>query len=756
MKSIFSKKARIASFLLAFGLLATSVLSLTSAVDASAVSSSSQPWSTSTDSSKIYCDTDPGQLFPAICTGTKPALLNASTDRYIDITLHAGEYGHFEGGAKDYTATYFYNDTFDDRTQPISERASYAFVGWSTDPAATAVDVELGELKAIEVGTDLYAVWSDKAYVLYLIYGGVWDSPDGNEYTQILMEYDVNTNFQPLSPAPRRIEPYYDFVGWTTQSYGGGEQYTASTPITNYWTEIYSAWQYNPAKVANEMILNEVYDITAGVAVPLYKFTPTEDGWYEVYTDGITVEPNDERQAMLRLLDQDDHTLKSEQYIDPAGGDVHLYYEMTAGTTYYIRLGEYSGMYLRFNAGVRKAETATVTFDAGGTNGWFDDGGSHASIKDVITPIGDNVANLRFSDLITDDVSTFNAWVAEPGGEVHSHLLVTGPMTVYADYQEMTAIQLDYNGGHDPFTPETTSYLAKFKPDQQFETPVDPKIDDPTKKFVGWSVDSNADTPSPEVIEGKNSAANLANWLNGRTLYAVYGEKVSVTFRATGGSWMMDDMSTISYENSLGKGHIFYGMAVMHYHPQVEHFGWIDQDGTTIAATSGVDGTYHVDKDSAFTSILKYKMTAYGNGGIFPNAGLIGAEVATLRLGYNGWQTTFSYAEALEVLGNPVPDDESKQFIGFATDPDATEPNIIDGETYLEDISRIYAIWGDAVPEPSDDPAEDEEAPAVPNTGANSSADAGSATSVNYLSLASLALAVISFVAYFILRRRHV
>ena len=747
MKTKILKSAGLVSFAIVFGLIPLFTISGTAHAE-------------NKEKDHVYCDENAKQLFVAKCAGDSPTLLNAPNSRYIDITMHVKEgEGHFEeGDAYTRTKTYYRGDSFDDNTEPVTDREGYAFVGWSTKEEATEVDVEIGDMSAATVGTDVWAVWSDKAYVAYYINGGVWDAPNGEIYSTVMMEYNVGDTFNPLDPEPRRIEHYYDFVGWTTEPFGKGEHYTPKTAITKGFVEVYSEWKYNPEKIEDEMILDEVYDVSAGVSIPLYTFTPEEDGWYEIYTNGFEADPSDDREVMLRLMDVGDRVLAIEQYIDPTtGGDAHIYYEMTAGETYYIRMGEMSGNYIRFDASIRKAETTTVTFDANhGADAWFVIDESQSTTKDATVPVGDNIASRRFEDFeIGDGSIVFSAWSTEPEGEIHSAIIVTGPMTVYAQYREMTVIPLDYNGGYNPFNRAETSQNARFNPYDQFETPVDPKHDSPELKFTGWSVDPNADEPDKEVIEGKNSAESLAKWLDGRTLYAVYSEPVSVTFKTTGGSWMMDDTNIATYESSVGKGHIFYGMAVMHYHPSVEHAGWVDQNGVFTAATSGIDATYHITEDSTFTSVLKYKMLAVGNGGRFPNGGIGGAEKLTLRLLYNGWQTTFSYDEALEILGEPISNDDSKHFVGFATNPNATEPDIIDGETLLEDLGYIYAIWSDEEepepePEPEDEPAEESEAPEVPNTGANPTAE-NHTTAATYTGLG----AVIALIAFAILHLLH-
>lgn len=695
-------------------------------------------WSTPSDRSNIYCDNGSASVFTAICSGqATPNTLNASGERYIDITMHAGDYGHFEGDVKERVVTYYRSDNFSDVTEPIAENSDYVFAGWSTRPEATTVDVEVNMAKAYQVGTDLYAVWSDKAYVMYSIGNGAWHSPDGDVYQTILMEYNAGDYFQPLDPEPEPFEHFYDFAGWSEgTSSDSSVPYTSGTVIDKFWTEVYANWDYNASRMENELILDEVYDVQSGVSIPAYKFTPVESGWYEIYTDGIEDDGSD-RQGIIRLRDVHDHSLKIEQLIDPTATDgeydVHLYYEMEAGETYFVRFGEMSGMFLRFNAGVRRAELTTVTFDSNhGDGAWFEVDGNKSATVDVEVPVGDDIATMRFGSgsptlVLDDDTISFNAWATESDpDEVHNHLIVTGPMTVYADYMELVAIYLDYNGGYNPFKVEETSYVAKFRRWDKFVTPIDPKIDNPRLKFAGWSTDPNATEPEEAYRDAQSgSAASIAEALNGAPLYAVYTEPVTVIFNTIGGAYMMDDPSATIYESSYGKGHVFYGMAIMHDDPQVVAQGWLDQDERFVPVVSEEYGAYILEKDTTFTSVLGYRVMAYGNGGCFPYGGIGCYSVELISLKYEGPDTRFSYDDAFSKLGNPIPDDSTKKFIGFATNPEATESDIIDGETYVDSLYDIYAIWGDDDGTEEGDDEEGEEALLVPDTGSNTMVQSG-------------------------------
>lgn len=695
-----------------------------------------EPWLHTTAANgkgRIYCGEGAKSLFSALCSNSSEALSGTSSSGVVTVTMHvnSGE-GHFDGETDPLTHSqeFYFRDSFDDYTKPVSERSDYVFAGWSKSPEATSVDVIAGETRVSNVGTDLYAVWSNKAYVYYHIINGFWENPaDGEVYSEIIMEYNSGSTFQNLTPAPRTVENVYDFVGWYERMSGQGEEYTTSTVIDKFITDVYSAWNYNVEKIDNRMELNTEYDFTAGVSVPIFTFTAPETAVYEVYTDGIVSGDTDDDsyQGMVRVRNIFDRGLSIEEQMNPAEGwgDVHTYYEMQAGETYYIRVGEVSGKYLSAKIAVRKPTMVNVNLHANlpGETGAYFNGDPTKLTETIAFPVGYDIRTKSIDGLNYDEENyQFGTWQAE-NDDGHSYLLITEDTTdLYASYVEMTTVYLDYNGGYDPFT-KAPSYAAKFIPGRSFQTPVDPAISNPAISFVGWSRNQSATEPDSDIIEGGMDAGSLKN----QTLYAVYGEKVPVTFIVHGGGYMVDDPNITVFETSIGKGHIFYGMAVMHDNENIKHSGWIDQNGERIYETSEYDSNYHVNGESIFTAVLDYQLTAFANGGLFPNGGIGGAEIIRAEVPYEDEDSTFSLSDILARTGTPiVPDDDTKEFAGFATRADATEPNITD-ETPLVNLNYIYAVWKDREePTPSEDDtdtdedgSEETETPAVPNTGAN-------------------------------------
>ena len=701
-------------------------------LNASAINEQTSPDGTISEKEhdQIFCqNASAAALFTAKCAGETPNLSGGPVNgRTITITMHSGpaaheDYGHFEDGDHDedniyqHTGEFFYADSFLDYTKPVSNRENYIFAGWSTNPEATTVNVEYGVGKATELGTDLYAVWTNKAYILYSIPYGVWENTDGEEYQHILVEYNVGQTFQDLPNQSTNLRPayhYYTFNGWYTGLNSKDTHYIPGETIVGEAVEtiIYAGWDYIPDSDAleGELVLGEQTSTHVSAnAKPVFKFTPSENGFYEVYTDGIEWDGSEEWKPVVAVRIKNSHgeELATEKQIDPTEsfGDKHAYYEMQAGETYYIEFFDNEGQYVTFEAGVRKSEMITVTLNANRTDNkaWFD--GDHTkTTKEILVPSGDEISYSRPTALEMDTTFLqFSFWMLEPDAIEHTPIVITEPITIYAGFIELAAVTLDFNGGYHPYDQNVHSQIATFSRSNKFSTPMDPKIDNPEKSFAGWSRNRYAEMPDEDIIEDQTASYEL----DGVTLYAVYTDKIVVTFNTIGDAFMMDDPNATTFESVYGNGHIFYGMAIMHDNPRVNPEGWMDEDGVMTHAVSASDSNYHLNGDTTFTSVLSYLIPTHGNGGHFViDCGLGNCDDKILHAPYTGSDSTFSYGAVKELIGLPVPYEENKYFLGYATSPDATEPNVIDGVTYLEDLFAIYAVWGDEYPAYLDDSSE--------------------------------------------------
>ena len=165
----------------------------------------------------------------------------------------------------------------------------------------------------------------------------------------------------------------------------------------------------------------------------------------------------------------------------------------------------------------------------------------------------------------------------------------------------------------------------------------------------------------------------------------MYAEKVTETFDANGG--YIGDESTAALQTAKGKGHIFRGVEIKSADPRKTPLGWIDQSGTAIPYTTDNYPLYRVNEDTVYTTVWGYDLYIDANGGVFPS---VGVDRLKITMEYEG---AFSLANA-EGLGEAV-SYSSKEFLGWATTPDAPEPDIRDGITPVKELDVVYAVWKD-------------------------------------------------------------
>ena len=152
---------------------------------------------------------------------------------------------------------------------------------------------------------------------------------------------------------------------------------------------------------------------------------------------------------------------------------------------------------------------------------------------------------------------------------------------------------------------------------------------------------------------------------------------------------ILDDPNITTYETTKGKGHIFYGLSLFHENPRMIPLGWVDQNGEKIPYTSGAYPYYTIEEDTEYTAVWGYEVILDANEGNFPKWN------ATRLMAVLEYDGKFSLANVQAQLGDAVPDDPNKYFVGWATTPNATEPDVIEGVTDVKDLDTIYAIYKD-------------------------------------------------------------
>jgi uncharacterized repeat protein (TIGR02543 family) len=114
-----------------------------------------------------------------------------------------------------------------------SEQPTHAagtFLGWSTDPKATAAQAAPGQYVTASGNTTLYAVWDYESFTLTV---------DG-----VSKDVDFGTELSVAAPAPTR--PGYKFTGWTATTADGTVIETPETmpahdlTLVANWVETYT------------------------------------------------------------------------------------------------------------------------------------------------------------------------------------------------------------------------------------------------------------------------------------------------------------------------------------------------------------------------------------------------------------------------------------------------------------------------------------------------------------------------------------
>lgn len=607
---------------------------------------------------------------------------------YITVTLHAGEHGYFgDPSVKEKESLQFRGEPFNERTVPDLSDDSYIFIGWSNEPDGE-VNVTPGVTNTSMIGTDLYAIYTDECLVNYIINDGYVVMDDGNQYQYIHMTYKPGQLFRNLTPVHFDANDF-DFAGWYASGLNpeSGIQYTEETPVNAEEIDVFARWKLSEERT-EYLELDKEYDLSLSGPGRIYAFRPEETDVYKLATiDKVS----DDYVIYITVMDENSKVIKMADPVDPEDGwgDMQLNMEMEAGKVYYFQIKEMSGGATDVKIKLTKGECAMVTFHANRdaqSDAWFDDDPSK-TVKTIPIAIGEDISKYTRSGWMTEDPLkvVFSGWSLNPDLEwIDDYLIVEHDMDVYAITAEQNVITLDANGGYFRMANNSSVTRDAFGKGRPFASSMDPTHDDNTIKFAGWSRDPDAEVPDPDIIEGVTSSDEL----DGVTLYAVYGRKVLERWDANGGYFMMNPGIT-TYESTKGAGHIFYGLTLYHDNERMKKLGWMDHKGEFIPYTADIWPYYHVTEDTTYTAVWGYQVIVDANGGVFA---LAGSSRLGITMEYEG---TFSLSDVTEEIGEAVNYDTSKYLAGWATTPDAEEPDVFEGVTPVRDLDQVYAVWKD-------------------------------------------------------------
>ena len=553
--------------------------------------------------------------------------------------------------------------------------------------AAPEEDLAAGAEQAEETGEEEAAPANDAAaeeeqgdeYITLMLYGGEFGCFGDISVGEMRVQQVRGSTFQPVEVTP--ITDSYLFEGWYTGLQGRGERITEETVIDTDGMRAIANWIPNTAVIP---VIEEdtVYALDLTVGGTTFSFTPEETAMYEICTmDNI----RENAVPSIRLLDDRLITLENSTSMDNDWNAV-IYTELTAGTTYYIEFSTVFGEDASYNAVLRRRVTVPVTFHANPETAGeaYFDGDPSVTEKTVEVRKGARIETYKYSGLeLEGDLLELTGWTVDPEGEEHDEeIIADGPMDVYAVYHRYKAVILDTNGGEFPsWYADRTQYYYRYTPGDPFESTTDPAIEDSSLSFAGWA--TTPDAEMPDVIDG------LEYDDLGDVLYAVYNEVVTVAFDANGGYMFINpDMKT--FQTTYGKGHIFYSTHAEYDDPQVELIGWEDQNGEVIPHTGGDWPDYKYMEDTYLTAQWGKYIVADANGACFR----FDKDLTALALLFKA-DEPFTNNRIIELTGEPINFDDMQYLAGWATTPDATEPDVIEGETDVMGLTRIYAVWKD-------------------------------------------------------------
>ena len=306
----------------------------------------------------------------------------------------------------------------------------------------------------------------------------------------------------------------------------------------------------------------------------------------------------------------------------------------------------------------------------------------------VIQLLDDKLNHIAYSSMMDHDLNAIISMELTAGTTYYikfddeAEIVVTEPIDVYAVAHYYKEVVLDANGGKYPeWAKDDTKYYYRYTPGEIFAPPYNPSIDDSERAFAGWA--TTEDAVEPDIIEYMEYE-DL-----GDVLYAVYTETVTVTFDANGG-YLNGNPDLKTRQLTYGKGHIFYVPHAEYDDPYTEIMGWMDQNGVIVPHTTMNDPGYQYMEDSYMTALWGRYLVVDANGGCFR----FNADLIRMELLFPTYKP-FSNDRVIELAGEPINFDDTKYLAGWATDPDAEEPDVIEGETDVVGLRYIFAIWKD-------------------------------------------------------------
>ncbi len=597
--------------------------------------------------------------------------------RSVTITLHAGDQGYFgEEEIHELESIQFFGGAFTDKHVPVAIDPALMFAGWSTENGAEKANVFSGKTNVSQIGTDLFAVWTDVCTVQYLAEGGLIETG-----TETVGEYELtyvpDTAFQVLKALPADAD-VFDFDGWYVILPGGIQQdIDEETLINGVETIVHARWKRS-AERTEQMAVGQVCEVATEEGPAVFAFTPDETAFFRILTQdteaGVShIEVKNAYESVISKKSAEDDEC-----------DVSLCVELKAGETYFLFFSDLEGYELFTNAVIEKAECTQVTFHANrdqDRDAYFD-GDTDTVVKTMDFAVGEDVSFYDGTGLVCENQNAeFCGWAAAIDATKAETLTVEGELDVYAVFRSLQTVTLNANGGSFDENAVVTDYAFRYADGALFENLPEPVNDDNLLQFAGWSREQNAETPDEDIVEGVTRCVGLPE-----KLFAVFTEKILITYDANGG-FLKDNPNEQSIRATAGRGHTFKAVSLDHEDSQKKLLGWTDEDGVFISAEDESETLYRFEKDMVFTAVWGHAVCIDANGGSF---GEEGPKFLSLMLPDEQPLDMGTLEEELKSLKH---EDSSKIFMGWAQAADAEGPDVYEGETLVKDLDTVYAVW---------------------------------------------------------------
>ncbi|WP_026498658.1 InlB B-repeat-containing protein [Butyrivibrio sp. WCD2001] len=587
--------------------------------------------------------------------------VNEDSDLYVTVDFNGGtcngstsfiEYGDSDGkwyikGGK----------TLQSTGMPNAYRENYGLTGWYTDAACTQ---QVTENTAITPGQTYYAGWTRECYSVTLDAGEgyfnqnpeckdeKWSIPVGSSMYLI-------GSVSGYTSDGKVIAGWYEDAALTKEITLVDGNYTPTEDVT-----VYAKWEPG-------------YKVTFDYGIAADEFSSDE------YTHSYYVKKNSKSDLYLTYM-------TGKTYGDYVFNGWYLDKDCTRYVTsfYDVLVSEDMTFYAKWS------EKCTITYNAG--DGKFYDGSKTMTVN---IPQGEYFST-KYVTYANDSSKVCVGWSLTEGGQAVEINEITAyqDTTLYAVYEDGCEVTFDANGGTISYYMETTDNGgngrtvndSKLKLQFKRNAPLSSNlyvnyngaicaVNDDNQMFRGWSTSKSVD----DIVE-------LYSYVptgNSVTLYAIWGDRCTVTYDANGGYFYDNSQKS---ECSVASGERIGGYSIPSSDDAKIFSSWntrADGKGETITDIYGYvvteDVTFYAQWDDA------YVITYDANGGYFVNMGTA-VDTKYMYKIKKGQQTYMgSY--------NMKNSDSSLAFAGWSTSPDREE-NVQSNTSYTPNSDMtFYAVW---------------------------------------------------------------